>query len=1231
MSVRYRVGLDVGTASMGLVAVSLDDAGNPVDIIHHDLRIWNEPLVPKTGTLLNQDRRAKRLHRRQIRRRARRMRGIAHLAPFLGLDAASILVSNDQTKNGERVLELRAKGVTERIELEDLLRVMLLLSKKRGYKGIFKEPKAKKISEEEVVPLDESVDQVVAVAEADVERAKETKQVKDGIGRLSEELMQRGDITVGQYLYQEHVADPSKNLKFGKDHSGFYASRAMIEDEFNRIWEKQREFYSAILDKEYPAYGSYREDGSVDLTPRPLKELFFHAVLHQRPVIWDAGTIGRCQLEPDLPRASMAQPSAQNFRIEKNIADLRWRGAGREERLTHEQNAVIRELLHDPEQMDAHGIVSFTRIYDQLAEKGIRGIGADGKSQTFTKDRSTKGHTEGSSRLNGLIGDRTRKAFDRLGILDEWLALNSDSEAPDSRVQVQIINFLSGLTSVEEIGGVDTDWASRFEPTIRSGKKKNKKRIINPQVIEFINKIHATGKLDLLGKMGFDTARSAYSVRANRILANFMKVHATDETDAKCRAYQKCTHSETNAFCPQSVDLREVSVAPEVLQRPASIGNQIVDLSLEQIYRSMQELISKHGMPAEIHIELARDMKLSAKGRREIERDQREKSKSREMVFAEIREHGGAPSGKNIDKYLLARDMGNKCPYCRRTLTIEDILSESATEFEHILPRSRSGVGKKNLSHSLLACKSCNSKKGNRLAWDAFADNREALERSANELCPGIVERVQAESGATSKRKTGKKPKKAVGASARARIMENKARWLLQQSFEEVQDSESSIDSVAVSAANDTSWISKIACEWLQSITPAQVFPTRGRITATTRRHWSLETVIPEVRVCSGLPVFTTRALDGIATPIEIEKGQEVGILLPEKFEELKKYWEGHSPKRDQRPYEWIPTIDKRRDHRHHLIDALAIALTTRSHAQKLSILRKRNSDVFPSERDDGFNLAKWLDQYPPGMPRHRDKALAMIENATIRRKSDRYVSGQLLEETAYARRGDVIGSRSKLVMLKESDLENIIDLETRKAVIAQVNAYKSGAFGDKPTSYAQAIIKPIYHRFVNGEGKGTQIKSVLIARTDLPGYSPSLVEVKNDKNEDKPFIYKSAGNAYLEIDETGKAAVIQVFEAEIVNRNPRSHARKALRRIFTNDLVREIDDEDQLIGPSYTVASLKGGSGAPTLRLILTTETLTFGSAEKISKNLKEAGVQVPLAKTVSGKSLRKWVVIDP
>ena len=42
----YRLGLDVGTASLALVAVSLDAQGQPEKIIYHSGRIFEEPLDP---------------------------------------------------------------------------------------------------------------------------------------------------------------------------------------------------------------------------------------------------------------------------------------------------------------------------------------------------------------------------------------------------------------------------------------------------------------------------------------------------------------------------------------------------------------------------------------------------------------------------------------------------------------------------------------------------------------------------------------------------------------------------------------------------------------------------------------------------------------------------------------------------------------------------------------------------------------------------------------------------------------------------------------------------------------------------------------------------------------------------------------------------------------------------------------------------------------------------------
>ncbi|MDW8469936.1 MAG: hypothetical protein RML56_14195 [Burkholderiales bacterium] len=46
----YKIGLDIGTASCALVALSLDDRGSPTQIVYHSLYIFPEPLLPsKSG------------------------------------------------------------------------------------------------------------------------------------------------------------------------------------------------------------------------------------------------------------------------------------------------------------------------------------------------------------------------------------------------------------------------------------------------------------------------------------------------------------------------------------------------------------------------------------------------------------------------------------------------------------------------------------------------------------------------------------------------------------------------------------------------------------------------------------------------------------------------------------------------------------------------------------------------------------------------------------------------------------------------------------------------------------------------------------------------------------------------------------------------------------------------------------------------------------------------------
>ena len=42
----YRLALDIGTASCGLIVLSLDGNREPVAIAHHSLSIFSEPVLP---------------------------------------------------------------------------------------------------------------------------------------------------------------------------------------------------------------------------------------------------------------------------------------------------------------------------------------------------------------------------------------------------------------------------------------------------------------------------------------------------------------------------------------------------------------------------------------------------------------------------------------------------------------------------------------------------------------------------------------------------------------------------------------------------------------------------------------------------------------------------------------------------------------------------------------------------------------------------------------------------------------------------------------------------------------------------------------------------------------------------------------------------------------------------------------------------------------------------------
>lgn len=877
----YRLALDIGTASCGLIAVSLDSQGEPAEIVHHGLLIFSEPLLPPkaggVGEPKKAARRNARLARRVIDRRARRLKRIAHLSALLGIDHRNV-----PPDDGQRIHAVRASAAKEGIGLEDFLRVLLKLAKRRGYKGSFK-----------------------------VRKEKDEGIVEPGINQLRQQIADAGCTTLGQYLNKRFEAGNTLKLK----EAGLYAHRDMLEAEFEAIWDEQA--------KHHPILSESRPDPlDEQRLPRLIRDQFRAAIFYQRPLKSVTPMIGNCALEPSLPRAPMAQPAMQTFRIEKQLADLRWGMRRNAPGLAVEQKTLIRKLLNDPGMLTKEGKLSFKKIYDALEAEGLR------------PDHPRSLNMERSSRED-LTGNRTLRAFKDIGLLDEWQTL-------DDITQLRVINFLADIGSPEQVD--QPDWHKRYTKTERtkdpkSGKWEEKQvhRDLDHKLVEFINRMVDTNNFDRLANMGFETGRASYSIRALEKLTAAMQEQDCDEHDAIQRLYP----------------LPEASgeLLPQLLPHSAT-GNVVVDVALRQVRRAVNDALTKLSEPpAEIVIELSRDMALGLKARGDIEKKIDKNRKQRETAKKALESNEPPIPGtdRNVLRYILWQQQDTHCPYCGDRISLGQAFDGNATHFEHILPRSLTRVGKQR-NHLVLAHQSCNNAKGDRTPFEAFGHDSERWK--AVEYCASVL-------------KSNKQ-------FAKARLL------ALTDYEHEVLDDESIAD-FSERQFVETSWIGKLTAQWMKEVC-AKVSVSRGLLTAHLRRIWKLETVIAEARFNAEPPLPVLDA-DG-------------NIISPDEFKRFKPFWEGHHGKEHPRTDR---KIDKRIDHRHHLIDALVIAQTSRSLYQCMANHYKKLA-----ERRQAGEAVRMTFSVEPPLRDVRSQALALIREAAIRHKPDRFGGGPFFQEFAY-------------------------------------------------------------------------------------------------------------------------------------------------------------------------------------------------------------------------------------
>ena len=331
--VPYILGLDIGSNSVGWAIIELDARNTPCRLIDANSRVFEEASkVDKKGKekTPNAERRAARLIRRTIRRRGAAQRDMFKILQAGGLlpDSVksnkgkiettrgpllcalnSVLVHKWQAKlcpNGEPKSEMRriaqvlpyvirARAVTERLDLVEVGRAIYHLGQRRGFKS----------------------------------NRKSTPKPDEKPGEVSESIEslkhKMGQQTLGQYLA---TLNPEETRIRGK---GQYASRKMYEDEFEAIWRKQAEFHPLLANKK-------------------LKGRIRRAIFHQEPIKSQRNRIGRCELIKDARRASMAALCSQMFRLQAKVNNFEYVFRGEKRTLLPEERTAIITYLQDKEE-----------------------------------------------------------------------------------------------------------------------------------------------------------------------------------------------------------------------------------------------------------------------------------------------------------------------------------------------------------------------------------------------------------------------------------------------------------------------------------------------------------------------------------------------------------------------------------------------------------------------------------------------------------------------------------------------------------------------------------------------------------------------------------------------------------------------------------------------------------------------------------------------------------------
>jgi CRISPR-associated endonuclease Csn1 len=740
---RWRLGADLGANSLGWAAIELDDASKPLGILAAGSRIFSDGRDPKSGASLAVDRRDARAMRRRRDRFQQRQRAL-----LKHLTRDGLFPENQAAREELKGLDpfaLRARALDEALPLHHVGRAFWHLNNRRGFKSNRK---------------------------ADRGADDDAGKIAIGIDRLREKIAESGARTFGEFLHLRRAAATDPNAipsvrtrlrpESGEGAKGdgydFYPGRALIEEEFDAIWEAQAPHYPEALTAE-------------------VHDRLHEIVFRQRPL--KAPRIGTCTLVAGDERLPKAHPLFQRRRLLEELNALMIVRPGEKAvRLTPEERELLFLRLKDK------GKVSFATLRKTLK------LDPDAR---FNKESENRTELKGDE-VAALLGAKTRFGT-------RWVHLSPEE-------QWEVVKRLDDVESDDD----DRAFRDWLETTHK----------LSPDETRAVAAAHLPQGYGRFGQTA--TEKLIAALRDERDADGRVIVYSEAVERAGLRHHSDFRTGEVHDELPYYGVALERHIMPGTgdpsdpeEMRIGRLTNPTVHIGLNQLRRVVNRLIRTYGRPAEIAIELARELKQTDD---EKKRQNQENNKNRlaaEQRGYKLEELGQRNSGANRALLRLWEEldgdvMGRQCIYTGEVIS-PSMLFDGRAEVDHILPFT-STLDDSN-ANKIVCIREANRDKRKRSPFEAWGHT-------------GRWEEIAARA---------------------ARLPKNK-RWRFEPDAMQKFDDEE--DGFLSRHLKDTQYLSRLAREYLASLYPergedsSHVWVSPGRLTEMVRRKLGLNDLLPD-------------------------------------------------------------------------------------------------------------------------------------------------------------------------------------------------------------------------------------------------------------------------------------------------------------------------------------------------------------------------------------------------